>query len=91
MDDRPLSIRVRTDRPKQLASLLIAGPAAVGVRAGSDDSLVVDTDDVSVFRRAIARDARSAGARLYEVSTLDDDLESVFRYLVDPSRSRSPG
>jgi len=54
MDDRPLSILVRTDRPKQLASVLIAGPAAVGVRAGSDDSLVVDTDDVSAFRRARA-------------------------------------
>ena len=63
MDDRPLSIRVRTDRPKQLASLLIAGPAAVGVRAASDDALVVDTDDVGAFRQSIARAARTAGAR----------------------------
>jgi hypothetical protein len=52
--------------------------------------LVVDTDDVGAFRHAIARDARTAGARLYEVATLDDDLESVFRYLVDPARSRGP-
>jgi hypothetical protein len=52
--------------------------------------LVVDTDDVGAFRQAIARDARVAGARLYEVATLDDDLESVFRYLVDPTRARGP-
>ena len=89
MDDRPLSIRVRTDRPKQLASLLISGPAAVGVHATETGALVVDTDDVGAFRQAIARDACTAGARLYEVATLDDDLESVFRYLVDPARSRA--
>ena len=90
MDDRPHSIRVRTDRPRELASLLIGGPAAVGVRAVDSAALVVDTDDVGAFRRAIATGARQVGARLYEVTALDDDLESVFRYLVDPARSRGP-
>ena len=61
------------------------------MHASPNGALVVDTDDVGAFRQAIARDARTAGARLYEVATLDDDLESVFRYLVDPSRSRVPG
>jgi ABC-2 type transport system ATP-binding protein len=89
MDDRPLSIRVRTDRPRELASLLISGPAAVGVRAVGTEALVVDTDDAAAFRTSIASGARQVGARLYEVTTLDDDLESVFRYLVDPTRSRA--
>jgi ABC-2 type transport system ATP-binding protein len=43
---------------------------------------VVDTVDVSTFRRDIAAIAREADARLVEVVPLDDDLESVFRYLV---------
>ncbi|HEX7096214.1 MAG TPA: ABC transporter ATP-binding protein [Acidimicrobiales bacterium] len=85
MDDRPLRVRVRTDQPRALASRLIAGTAAIGVRAGDDGSLLVDTVDAATFRRVIARDARDVGARLYEVKTLDDDLESVFRYLVDPA------
>jgi ABC-2 type transport system ATP-binding protein len=85
MDDRPLRIRVRTDQPRALASRLIAGTAAIGVRAGPDGSLLVDTVDVAAFRHAIAYDARTVGARLFEVATLDDDLESVFRYLVDPA------
>jgi ABC-2 type transport system ATP-binding protein len=85
MDDRPLRIRVRTDQPRALASRLIAGTAAIGVRAGADGSLLVDTVDVAAFRQVIAHDAREVGARLYEVATLDDDLESVFRYLVDPA------
>jgi ABC-2 type transport system ATP-binding protein len=90
MDDRPLRIRVRTDQPRALASRLISGPAAVGVRAGRDGSLLVDTVDVAAFRHTIAYDARDVGARLFEVTTLDDDLESVFRYLVDPA-SRAGG
>jgi ABC-2 type transport system ATP-binding protein len=85
MDDRPLRIRVRTDQPRALASRLIAGTGAIGVRAGADGSLLVDTIDVAAFRTSIARDARDVRARLYEVTTLDDDLESVFRYLVDPA------
>jgi ABC-2 type transport system ATP-binding protein len=85
MDDRPLRVRVRTDQPRALASRLIAGPGAIGVRAGADGSLLVDTVDVATFRVTIARDARDVQARLYEVTTLDDDLESVFRYLVDPA------
>lgn len=84
MDDRPLRVRVRTDRPRALASRLIAGPAAIGVRA-DDGALLVDTIDAATFRTVIAREARDVGARLYEVKTLDDDLESVFRYLVDPA------
>jgi ABC-2 type transport system ATP-binding protein len=85
MDDRPLRIRVRTDQPRALASRLIAGSGAIGVRAGADGSLLVDTIDVGAFRTTIARDARDVRARLFEVTTLDDDLESVFRYLVDPA------
>jgi ABC-2 type transport system ATP-binding protein len=85
MDDRPLRIRVRTDAPRALASRLIAGTAAIGVRAGTDGSLLVDTVDIAAFRHTIAYEARDVGARLYEVATLDDDLESVFRYLVDPA------
>ena len=46
------------------------------------DSLMVDTVDVAAFRTAVAVVARDAGARLTEVVPTDDDLESVFRYLV---------
>ena len=43
---------------------------------------MVDTNEVHGFRRAVARAARDTGARLTEVVPLDDDLDSVFRYLV---------
>ena len=45
-------------------------------------SLEVETSDVHGFRRSVAVIARERGAPLDEVVPLDDDLDSVFRYLV---------
>ena len=63
----------------------MASPAAIAVRI-EDDAVIIDTVDVALFRRAITQTARAVQARLYEVRTLDDDLESVFRYLVEAKR-----
>lgn len=82
MDDRPHRIRVRTDRPREVATGLLATGAAVGVHLEGDDRVLVDTTEVSRFRHAIAAVVWEAEARLFEVLPLDDDLESVFRYLV---------
>jgi len=81
MDDRPNRLRVRTDHPRELAAALLGADSVVAVRL-QDDALFVDTDDVGSFRRAVAPAAVRAGARLLELVPLDDDLESVFRYLV---------
>lgn len=85
MDDRPHRLRVRTDRPRALAGALFGSGAALAVRLADGDGILVDTDDVAAFRRAVAPAARDVGARLHEVAGLDDDLESVFRYLVQGS------
>jgi len=82
MDDRPHRLRVGTDQPRKVAAGAIASGAATGAWVQGADSLVVDTVDVAAFRRKIAVVARDADARLTEVVSLDDDLESVFRYLV---------
>jgi len=93
MDDRPHRLRLRTDRPHALAGALVASGAATAVRLepqgrqgdGADGAeVLVDTVDVGAFRATVAAAAQQAGARLLEVTPLDDDLESVFRYLVAP-------
>ncbi|HKB19663.1 MAG TPA: ABC transporter ATP-binding protein [Gaiellaceae bacterium] len=83
MDDRPMRIRVRTDRPRELAGALVEGGAAVGVRLEGDGVLELDAKDARALARALAPVARERGARLYEVHPLDADLEGVFRYLVE--------
>jgi len=82
MDDRPHRLRIGTDSPRVLAAGLLTTGAVTGAWVQGPDSLVVDTVDVAAFRRVVAVVARDGGARLSEVAPLDDDLDSVFRYLV---------
>jgi ABC-2 type transport system ATP-binding protein len=82
MEDRPHRVRVRCDDARAVAAGLIEVGAALGVRLQGDDVLI-DTNEVAALRRSLPQVARQRGARLYEVVPLDDDLESVFRYLVE--------
>jgi len=82
MDDRPHRIRVRTSDARELGSQLLIHGGVRGVSVTSQDELEVNTDDVERFRTQIAKVAKTAGVRLLEVQPLDDDLESVFKYLV---------
>ena len=82
MDDRPLRISIRTDQPRELAIALLDRGVISGCRLEGTDSVVVDTSDPAAFRRAVAPVARDRNVSLRELRPLDDDLESVFRYLV---------
>ena len=87
MDDRPHRIRVRTDKPRELATELVASAGVLAVRlepsiAGRPPGVVVETTDAGTFRRSVAGAAQKVEAELLEVAPLDDDLDSVFRYLV---------
>jgi ABC-2 type transport system ATP-binding protein len=82
MDDRPMRIRVRTDRPRELAAALLEARTAVGVRLDGDQVLELDTTDARALSHALASVARQRDARLFEVLPLDADLEGVFRYVV---------
>ena len=82
MDDRPHRIRIAADGARTLAAALVERDLIDGVSVFAD-SLTVDTTDVDRFGRQIAIVARDCGVRLREVEPTDDDLESVFRYLVE--------
>jgi ABC-2 type transport system ATP-binding protein len=82
MDDRPHRIRVDADDPRRLAAALLDRAVVDGVRV-DESGIELDTLDVDAFGRRIAPVARELGVRLRGVRPLDDDLESVFRYLVE--------
>ncbi len=82
MDNRPHRIRVRTDKARALASDLLTYGGVNGITVVDETELLVDTHQVTLFRKRIAPTARYSGAQLFEVHPLDDDLESVFKYLV---------
>lgn len=81
MDNRPRRLRVTSDQPRQLAAALVGQPYVTGLRFDGEE-LEIDTDDIVSFSRVIAPVSKQADARLFEIEPLDDDLESVFKYLV---------
>ena len=82
MDDRPHRIRIAADEPRRLAAALVGDALVDGVSVAAEQ-VIVDTSDVDRFGRHVAVLARDLGIRLREVEPTDDDLESVFRYLVE--------
>ena len=82
MEDRPHRLRIGTDKPAALAAGLLGSGAAIGAWVESPSSILVDTVKVARLRASVAGVARSADAQLRELVPVDDDLESVFRYLV---------
>lgn len=83
MDDRPRRIRIRTTGPRELAGDLLHAGVAVGARVDGEGGLVVDTDDARGLARAIAPLARARGVTVLELRPVDEDLEDVFRYVVE--------
>jgi ABC-2 type transport system ATP-binding protein len=81
MTDRPHIFRVRSSDDRRLAAAFMAEPAVFGTEL-RDDRLSIQVSEFSGFTRIVARVARDAGVRLFEVAPTDDSLESVFDYLV---------
>jgi ABC-2 type transport system ATP-binding protein len=82
LDDRPHRIRLRSTDPLRLASALMGSGTISAVQTASENAIVIDTWSVTPFRRRLPRLTQELGVGLLEMSPLDDDLDSVFRYLV---------
>ena len=82
MDDRPHRLRVVSSQASALGAALLRDGSVTGARVVAPDRVEVETTDIHRFRRDVAATARAMGAPLDELIPLDDDLDSVFRYLV---------
>lgn len=82
LDNRPHRIRLRSSDPLRLGSALLGSGTVSAVQTAGDNAIVVDTWSVSPFRHQLPRLVQQLDLRLLEMAPLDDDLESVFRYLV---------
>lgn len=81
MDDRPLRVQVVCSNPRLLAASLVQSPAVGSVTVHAD-GIVCEVVNAAVFRSVVAQACALTGNDLRELLPLDDDLESVFRYLV---------
>lgn len=82
MDDRAHRIRLSASDPRKLATALVERGLVSGLSINAHN-VMVDTLDVDAFGRQVAALSVELGVRITEVAPLDDDLESVFRYLVE--------
>ena len=72
----------KTSDPRRLATALVDRNLVTALSLDTTH-VVVDTNDADAIGRQLAPLTRELGVKLTEVHPLDDDLESVFRYLVE--------
>ena len=83
IEDRARSVRLRCREPHRLAGRLMEMGAVSGIRFTDEpDVLVVETGHADPFFARLTQLGLEDGLGIEEVQPLDDDLHSVFEYLV---------
>jgi ABC-2 type transport system ATP-binding protein len=83
IEDRARSVHLRCADPHRLASRLIELQDITGLRFGDEpDVLIIETAHADTFFARLTRLGLEDGFGIEEVRPLDDDLQSVFNYLV---------
>ena len=82
MTDKPRLVRIVTDQPRDLGSLLLKNEKVAGLRVDGQ-TVEVSTSDAGALAMALPGTARDAGIRVRQILPADESLESVFRYLVE--------
>ncbi len=81
--DQPMQVLVRCDAPGKLASLLFEHAHVVEARIVDDGkSLLVSTRDADSLYRLLNRAVVEGGVELESVAAADDDVSSVYQYLI---------
>lgn len=83
IERHPHRVAIDCDDPRALAADLIGSAEVLGVRVESEKTLIVETMLPRVFFALLPRVARQSRARVRGFVTLDDDLKSLFEYLVE--------
>jgi ABC-2 type transport system ATP-binding protein len=82
IDEHPHSVCIRAERPRALASELLAAADVIGLTL-EDGRVIVQTDRPDAFYARLT-DLAASGAcgAVHEVTSPDDNLQAVFEYLV---------
>ena len=82
IDRHPHSVSIRTTRSRELAAALSKEPSVRGIEF-RDDGLLVTTKEPDAFYGRFSTLALEAGCDVRELTSPDDNLEAVFRYLTE--------
>jgi ABC-2 type transport system ATP-binding protein len=85
MDDHPLQILVRCDRPALLASRMFQDDRVVEARIADDGTgVIVRTRDADKFYDRLSGIVLEDGVNVEFVAPVDDNLNAVYQYLIGP-------
>jgi ABC-2 type transport system ATP-binding protein len=86
IDTHPHRIVLRSPNARALAAKLVHSDDVVGVEfRRSDGSILVETSLPDVFYGRLPRLALESDTPIEEIYSDDDNMEAVFKYLVNPS------
>jgi ABC-2 type transport system ATP-binding protein len=91
MRRHPLQVLIRCDAPQALAARLMEEDGVVEIKLHADKGgLLVRTEDADAFFHALNGIVLASGARIEAVAPADDDVQSVYQYLIqDAGRGAS--
>jgi ABC-2 type transport system ATP-binding protein len=82
IDRHPHKVRVECDRPRELARALVDAAHVLAI-ALEPEALVIDTRDPDRLYPAIPEAAQKSGTYIRALTSPDNNLASVFKYLTD--------
>lgn len=83
MEDRPLSVLVRCDRPQEVAAELFARDHLVEAQINDDGGgLLIRTTDADRFYRRLNDIVLERGVTIEAVTVADSDVRAVYQYLI---------
>jgi ABC-2 type transport system ATP-binding protein len=82
IDRHPHTVKVRTDRPRELAARLSREPEVVEIRF-EGGAVWIRTPDPDAFYAKLPGALLETGVAVEEIASPDDNLEAVFRYLTE--------
>jgi len=82
IDEHPHSVSIRAGQPRELAREILSQEGIISLRFETD-RLVVETEKPDAFYTRLTELAASGAAGVIdEVTSPDDNLQAVFKYLV---------
>ena len=82
IDAHPHKVRVECDKPRALAEKLVAQDHVVAVTVDGE-AIVIDTRTPDRLYPAIPEAAKSAGVYIRALTSPDDNMAAVFKYLTE--------
>ncbi len=83
IERHPHQIRIECEHPRELAARLIGSDDVLGVRVDAGDAIVVESVLPRRLYQRLPRLALEGTCRIRGYVTLDDNLKSLFEYLVE--------